>query len=70
MYAVETEWLSVRQVADELGMDYARVLGWTRRKVDPLPSRLIDGNRKQGRIYRGDLNEWILRNSELAADAA
>lgn len=70
MYAVTTEWLSLKQVAKELGMQYERVLEWPRRKVDPLPMRLIDGNRKQGRVYRGDLNEWILRNSDLVADAA
>ncbi len=68
MYAVETEWLSVRQVAEELGMDYVRVLRWTKRKEDPLPTRLIAGNKKQGRVFRPELNEWIIRNSQIYAE--
>lgn len=63
-YAVTTEWLSVAEVSRELGMDYKRVLGWTKRKHDPLPARLIDGNKKQARIFRPLLNEWLFRNSE------
>lgn len=65
-YAVKTEWLSLPEVAEELGMDYKRVRAWTKRKHDPLPARLIDGNRKQSRVYRPQLNEWLMRNSEVA----
>lgn len=68
MYAVGTEWLSLKQVAEELSMDYKRVLDWSKRKTDPLPTRLIAGNKKQGRVFRPDLNEWVIRNSENAAE--
>ncbi len=62
-YTVTSEWLSLAEVARELGMDYKRVLGWTRRDEDPLPARLIEGNKKQARVYRPALNDWIIRNS-------
>ena len=35
-YTVTSEWLSLAEVARELGMDHKRVLGWTRREDDPL----------------------------------
>lgn len=63
-YSVATEWLTIAQAARELGMDYKRILKLTKREEDPLPARLIDGNKKQARIYRPFLNEWVLRNSE------
>lgn len=68
MYAMETEWLSLKQVSEELSMDYARVREWTRRKSDPLPTRLIAGNKKQGRVYRPELNDWLIRNSYLCTE--
>lgn len=63
-YAVETEWLTLPQVAQELSVGYKRVREWVNRKEDPLPSYLIDGNRKQTRVYRPSLNEWLFRNSK------
>lgn len=63
-YAVETEWLTLPQVAQELSVGYKRVREWVNRRKDPLPSRLIDGNKKQVRVYRPSLNEWVFRNSE------
>lgn len=69
-YQMATEWLTLKQVAEELGMHYPRVLEWTKRAVDPLPIHLIAGNKKQGRVFRPELNEWIMRNSELLQPAA
>ena len=69
-YLMQTEWLSVRQVAAELSLDYTRVLNWTKRKDDPLPARLVDGNRKQARVFRPELNDWIMRNSDLCSEVA
>lgn len=69
-YQMATEWLSIPQVATELGMDEKRVREWTKRRIDPLPTHLIAGNRKQGRVFRPELNEWIMRNSELLQPAA
>lgn len=63
-YSVSTEWLSLQDVARELRMDYKRVREWVKRDDDPLPAVLIDGNTKQARVYRCDLNEWIWRNSQ------
>lgn len=63
-YSVPTEWLSLQDVARELRMDYKRVREWVKRDDDPLPAVLIDGNTKQARVYRRDLNEWIWRNSQ------
>lgn len=63
-YSVPTEWLSLQDVARELRMDYKRVREWAKRDDDPLPAVLIDGNTKQARVYRRDLNEWIWRNSQ------
>lgn len=68
MYAVVTEWLTLKQVSEELGIDYARILQWVKRKHDPLPSYLIDGNKKQGRVFRPELNDWIIRNSEVLSE--
>lgn len=67
-YSVPTEWLSLQDVARELRMDYKRVREWVKRDDDPLPAVLIDGNTKQARVYRRDLNEWIWRNSQSYED--
>lgn len=63
MWQGYTEWLSATRVASELGVDAKRVRGWAARKSDPLPVRYIDGNRRQWRVRRRDMDEWILRNS-------
>lgn len=66
MWQGYTEWLSATRVAEELGIDVKRVREWAARKRDPLPVRYIDGNRRQWRVRRKELDEWILRNSEEA----
>lgn len=58
-----TDWLSAPRVAEELEVDPKRVREWAHRRVDPLPVRFIDGNRKQWRVYRRDLDTWLMRNS-------
>ena len=64
MWEGYTEWLSAPRVASELEMDVKRVREWPKRLDDPLPVVFIDGNRRQWRVRRKDLDEWILRNSE------
>lgn len=61
-----TDWLGAKRVASELGMSYQAVLGWAKREDDPLPVRCIAGNNKQWRVFRSDLNEWLMRNSTPA----
>lgn len=53
-------------VANELEMDVKRVLEWEKMMDDQLPVVFIDGNRRQLRVRRKDLNKWIARNSEDA----
>lgn len=53
-------------VANELEMDVKLVREWAKRMDDTLPVVFIDGNRRQWRVLRKDLNEWIARNSEEA----
>lgn len=56
------EWLTLPQVSEELSVDYKTVLKWRDRKEDPLPCWLPDGNRKQVRVRRSEMNEWLERN--------
>lgn len=60
-------WLTPRQAAQLLQVDYKSVLRWARRREDPLPMRLPPGNCKQGRINRGELDRWVPENWELAS---
>ena len=53
-------------VASELEMDVKRVREWEKRMDGQLPVVFIDGNRRQWRVRRKDLNELIARNSEEA----
>lgn len=53
-------------VANELEMDVKRVLELVKRMYDQLPVVFIDGNRRQLRVRRKDLNEWTAMNSEEA----
>lgn len=53
-------------VASELEMDVKRVRELAKRMDDPLLVVFIDGNRRQWRVRRKDLNELIARNSEEA----
>ena len=50
-------------VAIELEMDVKRVRELAERMDDQLPVVFIDGNRRQWRVRRKDLNELIARNS-------
>lgn len=68
--AVELEartWLTPKQAAQLLQVDYKAVLKWVQRRADPLPMHLPPGNCKQGRIHRGELDRWVLENWELAS---
>lgn len=47
-----TDWLSAPRVAEELEVDPKRVRAWAHRRVDPLPVRFIDGNRKHAQLKR------------------
>lgn len=62
-----TEWLSATRIAEELGISVKKVREWPLRKKDPLPVRYPEGNTKQWRVFRQDLNDWLLRNWEEAA---
>lgn len=57
-----TDWLQPQRVAAELRVDPKKVYDWAERKYDPLPVYLPDGNDKQWRVYRPDLNAWLKRN--------
>ena len=57
-----TEWLDARRVAQELKVDYGKVLEWAKRDIDPLPVRFPEGNHCQWRVFRKDLNEWLFRH--------
>ena len=63
MWQGYTEWLSAPRMAEELGMDVGRVRSWATRRDDPLPVRYIDGNRRQWRVRRKEMDDWLMRNS-------
>lgn len=59
-------WLTPKQAAELLQVDYKAVLKWVQRRDDPLPMHLPPGNCKQGRIHRGELDRWVLDSWERA----
>lgn len=63
MWQGYTEWLSATRVASELGIDVRRVREWAKRMDDPLPVVFIDGNRRQWRVRRKEMDDWLMRNS-------
>lgn len=63
MWEGYTEWLSATRVASELGIDVRRVREWAKRMDDPLPVVFIDGNRRQWRVRRKEMDDWLMRNS-------
>lgn len=60
-------WLTPKQVAQLLQVDYKAVRSWVNRRERPLPMHLPPGNCKQGRIHRGELDQWVLESWELAS---
>lgn len=64
-YLVYSDWLTIPRAALELAMSEAKVREWIYQADDPLPARLPPGNEKQPRIYRPELDAWMLRNGEL-----
>lgn len=60
-------WLTLKQVAQLLQVDYKAVRSWVNRRERPLPMHLPPGNCKQGRIHRGELDQWVLESWELAS---
>lgn len=63
MWEGYTEWLSAPRMASELGMDVKRIRGWAQLREDPLPVRYIDGNNRQWRVRRADMDDWLMRHS-------
>lgn len=68
-YLVYSDWLTLPRVALELAVAVERVNEWINRRDDPLPARLPPGNKKQVRIYRPEMDEWMLRNFETLKGA-
>lgn len=64
-YLIYSDWLTLPRVAMELAVSVEKVREWTNRADDPLPSRLPPGNKKQVRVYRPEMDEWMLRNFTL-----
>ena len=44
-------------------MDVGMVRSLATRRDDPMPVVFIDGNRRQWRVRRKDMDEWLVRNS-------
>lgn len=65
MWMGYTDWLSAPRIAAELDMDVKKVREWKSRKHDPLPVKYIGDNRKQWRVYRKELDAWLVRNEYL-----
>ena len=63
-YLIYSDWLTVPRVAMELAVSDEKVREWINRTDDPLPARLPPGNKKQVRIYRAEMDAWMLRNFE------
>ena len=53
---VATKWLSVAQVADELGVTVDTVRNWINRKKDPLPAAKLG---RDWKVMREDLDRFI-----------
>lgn len=53
------QWLTLPELAKELGVSYSTVRTWVNRAENPLPSWLPEGNRKQRKVKREELNQWI-----------
>lgn len=53
------QWLTLPEVAQELGVSYTSVRAWANRRENPLPTWLPEGNRKQRKVKREELNAWI-----------
>lgn len=66
---IYTEWPTIPRVAKELGKKEQSVRDWAHRSNDPLPCYLFPGCEKQVRVFRPDLNKWLMRNSRLFKEA-
>lgn len=55
-------WLTVKQAAEYMAVDYRTVLDWVYRSVRPIPHKLPLGNKKQVRIKKSELDKWIEEN--------
>jgi len=64
-YLIYSDWLTLPRVAMELAVSVEKVREWISRADDPLPARLPPGNKKQVRIYRPEMDAWMLRNFTL-----
>lgn len=67
--AAHTDYLTPLQAAEELSVEVHSIHAWAKRDFDPLPVRLPPGNTRQGRIFRPELNEWVLRNWPTRAES-
>lgn len=58
-------YMTINDVADQLGKSRHTVMEWVRRKDAPLPSYLPPDS-KQGRVVRfSELAEWIEREGRV-----
>ena len=56
-------YLTVKDIAAEIGTNNTSVLGLASREEDPLPLRYIKGKKRTGFVIVSELNEWIDRNT-------
>jgi excisionase family DNA binding protein len=62
---VATKWLSVAQVADELGVTVDTVRNWINRKKDPLPAAKLG---RDWKVKREDLDRFINERKNIRDD--
>lgn len=58
-------YLTVPELADQLGVQPHSIREYACREEDPLPIRYMKGKERSGFVIVEELNEWLARNTCL-----
>lgn len=65
---METVFIPATEVASQIGVDMPSFREYAKRKTDPLPIRYLPGRRRYGFFIVSEIEEWMLRNTDLYAE--
>ena len=65
-----SDYMTVKQLAEETGWDEKNIRAYAQDSNDPLPIRYVKNRKRGGIVIVDEVSEWIRRNSRLYSEKA
>ena len=63
-----SDYMTVKQLAEETGWDEKNIRAYAQDSNDPLPIRYVKNRKRGGIVIVDEVSEWIRRNSRLYSE--